>query len=205
MAIDPKTTCEVIVYGNHTGAGRGFQMTRNYSVVSASPPNPSDIWKQVAVEMAVNLADPDFLNAFPDGTTIVGVRVRSVGDGGFWPYGIGLNLSATGSSGDILPEGMGPLVQIYPPTPEVDRRGFTRLYWPLISEADQTDGKVKTTFATAISDAMLRMDDITITDVTFAPVVVSQKYDEAVFADRYTVMDKIAYIRRRYNTVQGQF
>jgi len=205
MPIDPKEVLELVIYANHPGSGRGVQITKNYAFTPTSPPADFNIWKDCGEAFTTQVALTAFRDALPVDTEIIGVRVKSVGAPGWWPWGIGLNLPGSGSSGDILPEGMGPLVQLYPESPALGRRGFTRIYWPFLAEADQEDGKISTEVADLIANALTTLDAASVASGTLTPVIVSTKYDDVTPVATYKVQDRVAYIRRRYRTPQGQF
>jgi len=194
------------VYGDTEGGGP-WQCDFHYFPTT----DTVDVWNTIydlLQDFGTRLQDVSLgmATVLPNKCTVRGIKGRPMFDGsGYLPYQSDLS-SFTGSrgSGEVLPEGVGPLVMLYSnPTGTPPFRG--RLYLPAILESDQDAGAISSDLVNDIDAFIDNLGDLTGPDGATAWLAITSV---TLNASREIItnatMDKLARIKRRGRWFQGR-
>lgn len=194
--------------------GKQGAMTMHFNQLTTGPglavADSMYCFDEVAAAAAAELAV-----VMPSALSFLGAYVRqgSIGTGVVYPF-LGLFASAipgSRGSGEMLPEGTGPLVLIGPSSYSINPRSQTnRKYFPVMLELDQEDGALGSDLVEGIEGVYATLFDETTFGSNFEMVTYSRKEDEALNtftwkAETVRVSDQIARLVRRRPRYQGRF
>jgi len=207
-----KEYCTVTFRGDTQGHSRPWQMSFNFHLISYSSSATADTPKDLCEWLRDNVCDAlnnDFIQILPNACTVKVIDFKSIVAPGFWPYSLGLSgVSGVRGSGEILPEGTGPLVLLRSTDPIEGDRGYTRSYLPAILETDQQSGAINQDLVNEIEEfisIIKDIDDTAGTGFQAQLVVYSHKLSTHYNVEQWAVADQIARIKRRARGFQGRF
>lgn len=198
------------LYGSWTGNGRPWQISWHYFV--DTPGTFSSELPQAAYTVLESTitADPDWNAAFSVGVICTALEITSPFPPGYYPFGGSCQILGTGGSGDMLPEGTGPLCLFDSGFPSVAFPRPSRLYWPGCNEGQQEQGAISQTFVDNLTGAWAAVrelsftidsDPYTLKHVQLAP---SNPAKDSEFITDTRIASNLARVVRRQRVYQGR-
>jgi hypothetical protein len=202
LLVMAKEYAQIIVGGNSV-LERPWQMTFTYRINSFADPEEGTLASLLVAWIPEGMAA--LLATLPAKASVVTLRAQSIGGNGFWPVEIGAGpLQGTRGAGETLPAGTGPLALIRSSFPQASARSYTRVYWPLMQEADQEDGALYESIVSDIQTFFSNIDNLSDSPLEAELGVYSKLTDQFFPSASVVVADRIARIRRRGRSYQGR-
>lgn len=203
------------LYGGWVGNARPWQISWHYEIVSlADPPVVSNLLPQTianAIHDRFNTApDPTLADVLSTGVISTWLEVTTTYPPGFYPYGREASFIGTAGTGDLLPEGMGPLVLFETGFPSEEWKRPSRLYWPGCAEALQNGGALSQAYCDILQTFWSNLENFSITitgdDYDIKQVLLSPSNEAKSKPEvlRATVSNRISRTARRGRVNQGR-